>query len=63
MPELNLNWNPATIKVLDVVLSTNVHETVLMLNYENKLKKWKKLLNAWSRRKITFFGKIKQLNH
>ena len=45
MPELNLNWNPATFKVLGVVFSTNVHGIVLN-NYENKLKEMENLLNA-----------------
>ena len=40
MPQLNLNWNPATYRVLGVVFSTNVHEIVL-INYENKLKEMK----------------------
>ena len=41
MPELNLNWNPATFKVLGVVFSSNVNEIVL-INYENKLKEMEK---------------------
>ena len=57
MPELNLNWNPATFKVLGVVFSTNVHGIVLN-NYENKLKEMENILNAWSRRNVTPFGKI-----
>ena len=57
IPELNLNWNPVTFKVLGVVFYTNVHETVL-INYENKLKEMETLLNSWSRRNITPFGKI-----
>ena len=57
MPKLNLNWNPVTFKVLGVVFYTNVHETVL-INYENKLKEMETLLNSWSRRNITPFGKI-----
>ena len=57
MPELNFYWNPVTFTVLGVVFSTNVHEIVLT-NYENKLSEIKKLLNTWSRRNITHFGKI-----
>ena len=57
MPELNFNWNPVTFRVLGVVFSTNVHEIVL-INYENKLSEIRKLLNTWSRRNITPFGKI-----
>ena len=57
--KLNLNWNPATFKVLGVVFSTSAHKTVL-INYENKLKEMEKqqLLNALSGRNITPFGKI-----
>ena len=57
MPELNFNWNPVTFRVLGVVFSTSVHEIVL-INYENKLSEIRKLLNTWSRRNITTFGKI-----
>ena len=47
MPELNFTCNPATFKVLDVIFSTNIQETVL-LNSENKLVEIRKLLNACS---------------
>ena len=57
MPELNFTWNPATLKVLGVIFSTNIQEIVL-LNYENKLVEMRKLLNAWARRQLTPFGKI-----
>ena len=57
MPELNFYWNPVTFTVLGVVFSTNEHEIVL-INYENKLSEIRKLLNTWSRRNITTFGKI-----
>ena len=43
--------------MLGVVFSTDVNGIVL-INYENKLKEMEKLLNAWSRRNITPFGKI-----
>ena len=43
MPELNVNWNPATFKVLGVVFSTKVHEIVL-INCENSSRKWKNCL-------------------
>lgn len=57
MPELNLSWNPVTFKILGVVFSINVHEIVL-INYENKLGDIRKLLNCWSRRNLTPYGKI-----
>ena len=57
MSEPNLNWNPVTFKVLGVVFSADLHEMV-PINFENKLYGIKKVLNAWSRRNLTPFGKI-----
>ena len=45
MPEINLDWNPVTFKVLGVVFSTDVLEIVI-INFENKLNEMKKVLNA-----------------
>ena len=50
MPELNMNWNPATFNVLGVVFSTNVHETVL-INYENKLTEIEKTVKCLVKKK------------
>ena len=38
MPELDLNWNPGTFKVLDVMFSTDLHE-IVSVNFENRLKR------------------------
>ena len=57
IPELGFNWNPVTFKVLGVMFSTDLHETV-PINCENKLIEMRKVLNAWSRRNLTPFGKI-----
>ena len=57
MPELDLNWNPATFKVLGVMFSTDLHE-IVTINFENKLNEMRKVLNAWSGRNLTPFGKI-----
>ena len=58
MPELGLNWNPATFQVLGVMFSTDLHE-IVPINFENKLNEIRKVLSAWSRRNLTpFFGKI-----
>ena len=43
--------------MLGVVFSTSV-EDIVLIDYENKLKEMEKLLNAWSRRNITLFGKV-----
>ena len=56
MPEINLDWNPATFTVLGVVFSTDVLETVT-IDFENNLNEMKKVLNAWSRRNLTPFGR------
>ena len=58
MSELDLNWNPITFKLLGVVFSADMHGMV-PINFENKLNEMKKVLNAWSRRNVTPFGKIK----
>ena len=52
-----LDWNTVTFTVLGVVFSTDVFETVT-INFENKLNEMKKVLNAWSRRNHTPFGRI-----
>ena len=57
MPEINLDWNPVTFTVLGVVFSTDVLE-IVKINFENKLISKKKVLNAWSRRNLTPFGRI-----
>ena len=57
MPELGLNWNPATFKVLGVMFSTDLLE-IVPINFENKLNEMRNVLNAWSRRNLTPFGKI-----
>ena len=42
---------------LGVVFSTDVLE-IVTINFENKLNEMKKVLNAWSRRNLTPFGRI-----
>ena len=56
MPEIHLDWNPVTFMVLGV-FSTDVLE-IVTINFENKLNEMKKVLNAWSRRNLTPFGRI-----
>ena len=64
MPELNLNRNPVTFIVLDVVFSADTHEMV-PISFENKRKQMRKVLNAWSRRNLMPLGKMsyKVLGH
>jgi hypothetical protein len=56
-PEFKIQWNPETFKVLGVIFSINMQE-IVRLNYENKLFEISKLLNVWSKRNLTPFGKI-----
>ena len=57
VPEINLDWNPGTFTVLGIVFSTDVLE-IVTINFENKVNEMKKVLNAWSRRNLTPFGRI-----
>ena len=57
LPHFEFKWNPATFKVLDVHFSINT-EIVPCINYESKLLQIQKLLNAWSKRRLTHLGKI-----
>ena len=57
MPEINLDWNPVTFTVLGVVFSTYVLE-IVTINFENKLNEMNEVLNAWTRRNLTPFGRI-----
>ena len=55
--DLNFTWNPETFKYLGIYFCINV-EKIVTLNFEGKFNEIKKLLNIWSRRKLTPFGKI-----
>jgi exonuclease III len=57
MPELKFVWNPTTFKCLGVIFSINTID-IAQINYEGKLDDIKKVLNAWTRRNLTPFGKI-----
>ena len=53
---LEIKWNPATFKVLGVHFSINT-EITPSINYEGKLLKIKKQLNAWSKLHLIPLGK------
>jgi len=57
LPELDLCWNPDKFKVLGIFFSKDVN-TMVNINYENKLNEIRKLLNVWSMRNLTPFGKV-----
>ena len=56
LPHLEIKWNPATFKVLGVHFSINT-EITPSINYEGKLLKIQKLLNAWSKLHLIPLGK------
>ena len=45
MPELSLNWNPATFKFLGDMFSTDLHK-IVPINFENKLKEVRKVFKC-----------------
>jgi hypothetical protein len=57
LPELNFSWNPTVIKSLGILFSTNI-SNIAQINYENKINGIKNILNVWTRRNLTPFGKI-----
>ena len=57
MPHLNFQWNPPVFKALGVFFSTNLN-SIVDINYEGKLLEIKRILNIWSRRYLTPYGKI-----
>ena len=56
LPHLEIKWNPATFKVLGVHFSINT-EITPSINYEGKLLKIQKQLNAWSKLHLIPLGK------
>lgn len=52
-----LSWINHKFKLLGVTFET-VLKNIWSINYPEKLTEVKKLLNAWTRRKLTLFGRI-----
>ena len=57
MRDENFVWNPGTFKILGILFSTDT-QTIVDINYENKLNEIKRTLNKWKKRKLTPFGKV-----
>lgn len=57
LPDLKFVWNPLVFKSLGIFFSLNISD-IVHINYEGKLNQIKKILNAWTRRNLTPFGKI-----
>jgi len=55
--DINFNWNPLTFKALGIIFSLNMSD-IPDLNYSTRLPLIKKIINTWSRRTLTPFGKI-----
>ena len=56
-PECNLIWNNKHFTVLGLIFSTTLCN-MFSLNFESKLKEIDKLLETWSKRNLTIFGRI-----
>jgi hypothetical protein len=57
LPQLKLSWNPIVFKSLGVKFSINIKD-IVQINYEDKLLSIRRILNSWSRRNLTPFGRI-----
>ena len=57
LPDINLQWNPSTFKVLGVTFSV-IEKEIASLNFDEKINDIQKLLAGWSKRNLTPFGKI-----
>ena len=56
----DINWSNKPVKALGIYFGNNKSECNL-LNWSTKLESCEKLLRNWSRRNLTFFGKIKKI--
>ena len=57
MPEIGLQWNPLLFRILGVIFSSELKD-MASVNFKNKLQEITIILNQWSRRNLTPFGKI-----
>ena len=57
LPERNLKWQKNKVRSLGTWLSTDPEATVL-LNYTEKLEKFRSILSNWKYRRLTLLGKI-----
>ena len=57
MREQNFVWDPGSFKILGIRFSVNTN-TIVKLNYEDKLNSMKRIMNVWKKRQLTPFGKI-----
>ena len=55
--DMNFCWDPGIFRYLGILFSTRYRE-IVHLNYEGKLREITALLNTWSKRHLTPFGKI-----
>ena len=55
--EYNLSWTSEPFTVLGITFSLHLEE-IIELNYRHKIEEMKKLVNSWSKRKLTTLGRI-----
>ena len=54
---LKLNWNQTNFDILGIKFSCNL-DTMVKINYKDKIEQIEKELKIWSKRKLTPFGRI-----
>ena len=55
--DIDLQWEEKPVKYLGVYIDTN-EKDVVMLNWENKLKKIQRLIDNWRKRNLTLIGRV-----
>ena len=54
---LKLNWNQTNFELLGIKFSCNL-DTMIEINYKEKIEQIEKEIKQWSKRKLTSFGRI-----
>lgn len=57
MRDKNFVWDPGTFRILGINFSTDT-ESIVRINYDEKLFAMKRIMSFWKKRQITPFGKI-----
>ena len=57
MRDKNFVWDPGSFKILGIKFSTDTN-SIVRLNYDDKLNDMKRIMNYWKKRQLTPFGKI-----
>ena len=55
--DLKLTWSKAPFRVLGIMFSTDL-PSMITINFENKLREMRRLIETWSKRHLSVIGKI-----